>query len=99
MFGGSGPVGCATRGAETFIALGDMGGDASADLGFLGRGDPRGLSPGRGLDGRPGLSRGDATLRLAIIELSEFVGLRRAFMELAGGCRGESGRPDWKALI
>lgn len=62
-----------------------MGGDAIDGLGFLGRGDPSGLSVGRGLDGRPGLMSGDATLRLAIIELSEFAGLRRAFRELAGG--------------
>ena len=76
-----------------------MGGDASDDLGFLGNGDPRGRSVGRGLDGRPGLRRGDATLRLAIIELSELVGLNRAFSEFAGGCRGEIGRPDCRALI
>jgi hypothetical protein len=65
-----------------------MGGEATDCLGCLGRGDPRGLSVGRGLDGRPGLISGDPkepTLLLAIIELSELVGLRRAFSELAGG--------------
>lgn len=99
MFGGSGTDCWASRVAGWLMVLGDMGGDASDDLGCLGNGDPKGLSVGRGLEGRPGLMRGDATLRLAIIELSEFVGLRRAFKEFAGGCRGESGRPDWRALI
>ena len=62
-----------------------MGGDAIDCLGFLGNGDPSGLSVGLGLEGSPGLMSGDATLRLAIIELSELAGLRRAFRELAGG--------------
>ena len=94
MFGGNGTWCCPGRVADMFMILGDMGGDASADLGFLGNGEPRGLSVGRGLDGRPGLRRGEATLRLAIMELSELVGLSRALSEFAGGCRGERGRPD-----
>jgi hypothetical protein len=63
-----------------------MGGDAKDCLGFLGSGEFIGLSPGRGLMGRPGLIKGgDPTLLFAIIELSELVGLRRAFREFAGG--------------
>jgi hypothetical protein len=59
-------------------------------LGFLGVGDPIGRSPGRGLEGRPGLIsggliNGDAMLRLASMELSELVGLSMALREFAGG--------------
>jgi hypothetical protein len=74
-----------------------MGGDAIDCFGCLGKGDPGGLSPGRGLVGRPGLSNGgdpsEPTLLLAIIEVSDPAGLSMAFKEPAGGWRGDSGRP------
>lgn len=79
---------------------GDMGGEAKDDLGCLGKGEPSGLSVGRGLEGRPGLRRGDeidATLRLAaLMDASEVVGLSRALREVAGtGWRGDRGRPAY----
>jgi hypothetical protein len=100
VFGGNG-IGC--RGARGVGGgapdLGDMGGEAKDCFGNLGNGDPSGLSPGLGLVGRPGLIRGDdPALLCAIIELSELVGLRRAFNELAGGWRGESGSPACNGL-
>lgn len=64
---------------------GDIGGDANICLGFLGVGDPTGRSPGRGLEGNPGLINGDEMPRLASIELSELVGLSMALREFAGG--------------
>ena len=79
--------------------LGDIGGEAKDCFGFLGRGDPIGRSPGRGLVGRPGLIiDGDPTLRWAKVELSDVVGLRSAFNEFAGGWRGERGRPACRGL-
>jgi hypothetical protein len=57
-------------------------------FGNLGIGEPRGRSVGRGLDGSPGLIKGDArepTLLLASMELSEVAGLSIAFNECAGG--------------
>ena len=78
-----------------------MGGDATDCLGFLGNGEPGGLSPGRGLIGKPGLRSGEAkdpTLLFAIIELSDAVGLSMAFKDPAGGWRGDSGRPAWRGL-
>lgn len=83
------------------IALGDIGGDATVCFGNRGNGEPSGLSVGRGLEGRPGLISGEPiepTLLLAIMELSEFVGLSIAFSELAGGCRGERGKPATRGL-
>ena len=63
-----------------------MGGDAIDCLGCRGNGEPGGLSPGRGLVGKPGLSKGEANaLLFAIIELSEPAGLSIAFSEPAGG--------------
>ena len=96
MFGGSGPGCCKVRGPGCVVAVGDMGGDAIDCLGFLGNDEPGGLSPGRGLVGKPGLNNGEAndpTLLLAIMELSEVVGLSMAFRDPAGGWRGDSGRP------
>ena len=80
--------------------VGDMGGDAIECFGCLGSGEPGGLSPGRGLVGNPGLSKGEAKALLfaTMEELSEVVGLSMAFKEPAGGCRGESGRPAWRGL-
>lgn len=55
-------------------------------LGFLGNGEPGGLSPGLGLVGKPGLSNGEANaLLFATIEPSEAVGLSMAFRDPAGG--------------
>jgi hypothetical protein len=78
-----------------------MGGETIDCLGCLGNGEPRGLSVGRGLEGSPGLISGELierTLLLAIMEVSELVGLSMAFSELAGGCRGERGRPAMRGL-
>lgn len=49
------------------VLLGDIGGEKGIpvpSLGCLGRGDPRGRSPGRGLKGKPGVG-GDIPLRSA----------------------------------
>jgi hypothetical protein len=86
VLGGSGPGCCRVRKPGCTTVVGDMGGDANDCLGFLGKGEPGGLSPGRGLVGKPGLSKGEANaLLFATIEVSDPAGLSIAFKEPAGG--------------
>ena len=96
------------------VPLGDIGGENGIpvpSLGCLGRGDPRGRSPGRGLKGKPGVG-GDIALRSLSGKSSNSVELTMAARDSVApywlpaiceglsddlpGARGDSGRYDRK---